>query len=91
MADFAKKVKIDIISDLMWPWCWVGKRKLEKVITNSPNVEVEVNWKPYFLRPNHPREGVEKPPNTLDNPRVGQRMKQAGEAVGINFTGKCDR
>lgn len=56
-----------------------------------PDNSYSVSWKPYFLRPNHPREGVEKAPNTPDNPRVGARMKQAGEAVGINFTGACDR
>mmetsp|Transcript_26443 Transcript_26443/g.49581 ORF Transcript_26443/g.49581 Transcript_26443/m.49581 type:complete len:157 (-) Transcript_26443:741-1211(-) len=38
-----------------------------------------------------PKEGIEKAPNTPDNPRVGARMKQAGASVGIDFTGKCDR
>ena len=45
----------------------------------------------YQLRPNHPPEGVLKAPDTPDNPRVGQRMREMGEANGIKFTGKCDR
>merc|ERR1712125_284423 len=55
------------------------------------NIEAEVIWRPYQLRPNAPQEGIPKPPNTPDNPRVGARMKAAGKAVGINFTGKCDK
>ena len=69
----------------------MGKRKLEQAIALCPSYTFDVSWEPYFLRPNMPREGIEKAPNTPDNPRVGVRMKQAGESVGINFTGKCDR
>jgi predicted DsbA family dithiol-disulfide isomerase len=69
----------------------VGKRNLETAIRQSPQYDVTVRWKPYQLRPDNPREGVEKAPNTAENPRVGARMKQAGQSVGIDFTGKCDR
>jgi predicted DsbA family dithiol-disulfide isomerase len=69
----------------------VGKRKLEEAITRCPSYTFDVSWEPYFLRPNMPEEGIEKAPNTPDNPRVGARMKQAGASVGIDFTGKCDR
>mmetsp|Transcript_23719 Transcript_23719/g.50763 ORF Transcript_23719/g.50763 Transcript_23719/m.50763 type:complete len:161 (+) Transcript_23719:160-642(+) len=44
-----------------------------------------------MLRPNTPPDGLPKPPNTPDNPRVGAGMKRAGLSVGIDFTGKCDR
>jgi len=90
----SKLLRIEIISDLAWPWCWVGKRKLEKALSTyqqQPGVQAEVIWRPYQLRPSHPPEGVPKPPDTPDNPRVGQRMKAAGMAVGIDFTGKTDR
>nr|XP_002734720.1 PREDICTED: uncharacterized protein LOC100375622 [Saccoglossus kowalevskii] len=52
--------------------------------------EISVSWEPFFLRPNTPVEGVAKPPATAGNPRVGERLKTAGSAVGIDFTGKCD-
>lgn len=48
-------------------------------------------WRPYQLRPQAPEAGVPKPPDTPDNPRVGRRLKSAGEAVGIDFSGKTDR
>lgn len=51
----------------------------------------KVTWLPFLLRPEMPLEGKEKAPNTPDNPRVGARLKQAGESVGVDFTGKCDR
>jgi predicted DsbA family dithiol-disulfide isomerase len=70
----------------------VGKRRLEEaILENAGRFEVTITWRPFQLRPNNPPEGVLKSPDTPDNPRVGARMKQAGAAVGIDFTGKCDR
>lgn len=60
-------------------------------MTEQPNIAVTISWRPFLLRPNAPLEGTPKPPDTPDNPRVGARMKAAGAAVGINFTGRCDR
>lgn len=51
----------------------------------------KVSWLPFVLRPEMPREGKAKAPNTPDNPRVGARLKAAGQSAGVNFTGKCDR
>ncbi|CAH1782301.1 unnamed protein product [Owenia fusiformis] len=50
-----------------------------------------VRWEPFLLRPQMPPEGVEKPPPQADSPRVNPRLKEAGAAVGIDFTGKCGR
>jgi len=50
-----------------------------------------VRWEPFILRPGIPEEGRQKAPDTPDNPRVGRRLRQAGEEVGLNFTGLCDR
>jgi hypothetical protein len=69
----------------------VGKKKMEQAIALCPSYTFDVSWEPYFLRPSMPKEGIEKAPNTPDNPRVGARMKKAGASVGIDFTGKCDR
>lgn len=70
----------------------MGKRKLEAAVASlGAEYRVSVVWEPFLLRHNMPPDGVEKPPATPDNPRVGVRLKQAGEAVGIDFTGKADR
>jgi len=87
-----KQVQVDVVSDIMCPWCWVGKRKLESAIKQSAgDYDVTVKWHPFLLRPDMPREGTIKAPPTPDNPRVGARMKMTGQSVGIDFTGKCDR
>jgi predicted DsbA family dithiol-disulfide isomerase len=64
---------------------------METAMSRRPDVDFEVRWHPFLLRPAHPLEGVLKSPDTPDNPRVGARMKAAGAAVGIDFTGACDR
>jgi len=69
----------------------VGKRNLEEAIRQLPQYEVTVKWLPFLLRPAMPPDGAMKPPVDDPRQRVGARMKQAGEAVGIDFTGKCDR
>lgn len=87
-----KSLAIEIISDIVCPWCWVGKRKLEKALASYDKVQdYSIVWRPYQLRPNAPVEGTPKAPDTPDNPRVGQRLKAAGGSVGIDFTGKTDR
>lgn len=53
--------------------------------------DAQIIWRPFFLRPETPLEGIEKAPDTPDNRRVGPRLKSAGAAVGIDFTGKTDR
>jgi len=89
-----KKVTVDVVSDILCPWCWVGKRNLEEALRQLPQglrSTVEVRWHPYQLRPAMSREGALKPPSTPENPRVPPRLKDAGQAVGIDFTGKTDR
>ena len=49
-------------SDIMWPWCWVGKRKLEAAMMQTAHLyDFTVTWEPFLLRPGIPLEGVEKP------------------------------
>jgi len=70
----------------------VGKRKLEAAIdVVKDRYDVTVRWRPFLLRPQMPEEGVAKPAPAPGNPRVSPSLKGAGEAVGIDFTGKCHR
>lgn len=52
---------IDFVSDFVCPWCFLGKtrltRALEQVRENHPDLEVRVNWLPFFLNPDTPVEG----------------------------------
>jgi predicted DsbA family dithiol-disulfide isomerase len=81
-------VNVTITSDLMCPWCWVGLRKLQQASKDS-EIDVAIEWKPFFLRPNMPVEG--QPKGGTPESRAGSRLKQAGASVGIDFTGLTDR
>lgn len=81
-------VDVAITSDLVCPWCFVGLRKLQQAAERA-NVETNIVWKPYQLRPNTPEDGQPKAGTPAD--RVGHRLKRAGEEVGINFTGLTDK
>ena len=52
-------LSIEIVSDTVCPWCFVGKRKLEQALAGMPDVEAEIRWQPYFLDPTIAREGVD--------------------------------
>jgi len=49
---------IDVVSDVVCPWCFIGKRLLEKAIALKPDIPVEVRFRPYFLNPWVPRAGI---------------------------------
>lgn len=51
-------IRIDVVSDVVCPWCFIGKRRLEKALALKPDVPVEVHWHPYFLNDWIPREGI---------------------------------
>ena len=51
-------VTIDVVSDVVCPWCFIGKKRLEKALALKPNIPVEVRFHPYFLNPWVPREGM---------------------------------
>jgi predicted DsbA family dithiol-disulfide isomerase len=51
---------IDVVSDVVCPWCFIGKKRLEKAIALRPDIPVEVRWHPYFLNDWVPREGISR-------------------------------
>jgi predicted DsbA family dithiol-disulfide isomerase len=53
-------VQIDVISDVVCPWCYIGKHRLEAALAQTSDVAVNINWRPYFLNPWIPREGIDR-------------------------------
>ena len=51
---------IDVVSDVVCPWCFIGKARLEKALAMRPDIPVEVRWRPYFLNDWVPREGIDR-------------------------------
>ncbi len=52
---------VDVFSDVICPWCYVGKRRMEKaVVALGGHHEVRVRWLPFQLNPNMPKEGISR-------------------------------
>lgn len=88
---------ISVVSDTVCPWCYVGKKKLDRAIslyrTAHPNISdtFSTTWYPFYLNPDAPKIGVDKrqyyfskfgPERT---PLIFDRLAQAGKSVGIDF------
>ena len=53
-------MRIDIVSDTVCPWCFVGKRRLERAMAMRPHLDFEVHWHPFQLNPDVPDQGVDR-------------------------------
>ena len=55
------QLKIDIVSDVVCPWCAIGYKKLSEAMTQlDDDISFDINWKPYELHPEIPKEGFDK-------------------------------
>jgi predicted DsbA family dithiol-disulfide isomerase len=55
-----KPLTIDIVSDVVCPWCYIGKHRIEEALKQVTDLPVEVHWRPFFLNPWVPREGISR-------------------------------
>ena len=53
-------VRIDIYSDTICPWCFIGKRRLERALSERPGFDVALNWQPFQLNPDMAPEGMDR-------------------------------
>ena len=93
MTDPKSPLRIDIISDVMCPWCVIGYRQLATAL-EAKGVDHEIHWHPFELNPNMPVEGqdmrehlVEKygtTPAQSDENRAN--MTARGEELGFKFS-----
>ncbi len=91
MSDY-QPVRIDVVSDVVCPWCFIGKRRLEKAIALNPDIPVEVHWRPYFLNDWIPREGISREQyltTKFGSPErykgIAQRVSAAASAEGLTY------
>ena len=86
-----KTISVDVISDVICPWCFLGKRRLDKAISLLDGIKVEVNWRPFFLDPTIPAKGMSRRAN-LENKFGAELLKTihdpilaAGKADGVPY------
>ena len=53
-------LQIDVVSDVVCPWCYIGKRRFERALALVQDIPIAVNWLPFFLNPWVPREGMSR-------------------------------
>ncbi len=86
------KIKVDVVSDVACPWCFVGKRRLEAALEKWDGAEIEVEWHPFQLDPSMRSEGMNRDTYLTNKfgsvERVGEmtdRLTEVGKTVGIQF------
>jgi predicted DsbA family dithiol-disulfide isomerase len=88
----SKPVRIDIVSDVVCPWCFIGKKRLENAVAMKPDVPVELHWRPYFLNDWIPREGISREQYLTTKfgsveryNGIAQRVAAAAQADGLTY------
>jgi len=84
-------ITVDVISDVMCPWCYIGKRRLDRAQVMTPDAEINVRWRPFLLDATIPPEGMDRQ-EYLDK-KFGReqaaenykRISETGEMEGIIF------
>ena len=90
LDDKSGPLTIDIVSDVVCPWCYIGKRNLEAALAARPVGDVEIRWRPYQLDATIPPEGIAR--RTYLERKFGTRVDEiyvrvaaAGHEAGIDF------
>ena len=87
-------MRIDVYFDTICPWCYIGKRRLERTLAVRPVAGVSVHWRPYQLNPDMPREGLDwlsylslKYGSPSRAQQICETIARAGHAerIGFNF------
>ncbi len=93
------KIAIDIVSDAICPWCYIGKRRLERALAAAPkDIETVIGWRPFQLNPDMPPEGMDRRRYLAEKfggearaDKVYQNVIDVGAAEGIAFDFKAIR
>jgi predicted DsbA family dithiol-disulfide isomerase len=85
-------VQIDVVSDVVCPWCFIGKRQLTRAVALTGDIDVAVVWRPYQLDPALPADGVDRKtymaakfPDTSKRASVLSVLTEAATAVDLEL------
>lgn len=85
-------MRIDIISDVICPWCFIGKRRLERALALRPEIAPTLVWRPFQLNPDMPEEGMDRRAylaakfgGDAHADRIYANVREAGATVDIPF------
>ena len=68
---------IDVVSDVVCPWCYIGKKRIEQALALAPDVPVELTFRPFFLNPSVPL------PFQLDESNLSETVRLTHRVVDL--------
>lgn len=89
-----KAIIVDIVSDIVCPWCWIGKQYFDEALAASPGVDITINWRPFMLDAGIPDGGMPYQDYMQKKFGTGRsdkfkamraHLEGAAEAAGIEF------
>ena len=85
-------IHVDIISDTVCPWCYIGKRRFEQAVAMRSHYEFQVGWRPFQLNPDIPPSGLPRRDflnakfgGAVRADRIYEAISKAGEETGLDF------
>tara|TARA_B100001142_G_scaffold326808_1_gene383036 strand:- start:1578 stop:2204 length:627 start_codon:yes stop_codon:yes gene_type:complete len=85
-------MKIDFIFDTICPWCYIGKKRLDRALALRPELKVKPNWRPFLLNPELPTKGIDRTAYLIKKFGTKARINhiysaigEAGQSVEIDF------
>lgn len=89
----SRKITVDIVSDTVCPWCYVGKRRFEEALARRPpELDVYVGWRPFQLNPDMPAEGMDRKAYLAAKfggderaEHIYSAIREAGASTGLDF------
>jgi predicted DsbA family dithiol-disulfide isomerase len=58
LAPVKARIEIEVVHDLVCPWCYVGLRRLQRTLHRRPDIAADITWRPFLLNPDMPRGGI---------------------------------
>ena len=86
----SQRVTIDLYADIICPWCYIGKKRLETALAERPNIEFTINWRAFLLNPSMPPAGMDRQAYLAAKfghaaSAIYGRIAMAGLDAGISF------
>lgn len=84
------ELTIDVYSDIICPWCYIGKKRLEEALAQRPGLSASIRWRAFLLNPSMPRGGMDRQHYLKQkfgeaSNAVYDRIAMAGKDAGIDF------
>ena len=91
MSETHEPFIVDVVSDVVCPWCYIGKKRLERALAQEPG-DIVVRWRPYQLDPTIPAGGLDRQTymrnkfgDTGRLEQIHERLRALGEEEGIAY------